>query len=40
MRRNFLAGIVAKGMDGADRGLLLDEGYLFYDIFELIEDYG
>lgn len=35
-----ITGIVAKGMDDADRAVLEKKGHVFYDIFELIEDGG
>ena len=40
IKRGYISGIVAEGMDKADRRLLEDEGYLFYDIFEMVENYG
>lgn len=40
IKRGYISGIVAKGMGEADRALLEDDGYLFYDIFEMIDKYG
>ncbi len=36
--RNMITGIVAKGMNDADRAVLEDKGHVYYDIFDLIED--
>jgi uncharacterized protein len=36
-KQGVKTGIMAKGMNDADRAVLTDKGYLFYDIFDMIE---
>jgi len=33
-------GVAAKGMAEGDRAVLKEKGYLFFDVFELIENHG
>jgi len=36
-KRDVNTGILAKGMNSVDRAVIKDRGYLFYDIFDMIE---